>query len=133
MSHQTREKPLLKTLSGQFSIHRFPPDHEIPPIVLTTDFFTINRTPDELSIVCRASIPLPSTTSEPGWATIKIEGPLDFSLTGLLAELATALASAQISIFAVSTFDTDYILVKAGKLAQAQQTLEKAGFSFSPP
>ena len=87
----------------------------------------ITRTPDEISIVCAEACVPPGVTAEKGWRALKVAGPLDFSLTGVLAALAAPLAEAKISIFALSTFDTDYLLVKEAALAPALQTLRSAG------
>lgn len=95
------------------------------------DLYAITRTRDELSIVCpQADVP-PSTFSEPEWRALKVAGPLDFSLTGVLASLAAPLADAGISIFALSTFDTDYLLVKSDVLALAVEVLRRAGHSVA--
>ena len=118
----------LQVLDGEFTIHRLSPDRAIPPQVLGSDFYSISKTSDELSIVCRSEIEIGAEKSEPGWACFKALGPLDFSLTGILAGIAGALAEAGISLFAVSTYDTDYILVKAGELDIAAQTLAAAGY-----
>ncbi len=120
----------LQILDGEFTIHRLSPASAIPPQVIESDFFTISRTPDELSIVCRTGIEVVSEKSSGGWACFKVLGPLDFALTGILAGIAGALAEAEISLFAVSTYDTDYILVKAGELEIAAQTLTAAGYNI---
>ena len=99
----------LSILDGEYAIHRFPPEGDIP--ALNGSFLSITRTEDELSIVCDADIPLKSEKSESGWTCIKVLGPLDFGLTGILAKIASVLAEVEISIFAISTYDTDYILV----------------------
>lgn len=118
----------LTVLDGKYTIHRFSPESDIP--ALTGNFLSITRTDDELSIVCDADIPLKSEKSERGWACIKVLGPLDFGLTGILARIASVLAEAEISIFAISTYDTDYILVKKEKLAKAKEALLEAGYVF---
>lgn len=120
-------------LDEQFTIHRF--DAAAPiPLEQLDGFFTVSRTADELSIVCDATIPLPSDHSsyqmEDGWSCLQIVGQLDFSLTGILAGVATVLADADVSIFAISTFDTDYILVKTVTLPVAIDTLRAAGHTF---
>jgi len=71
-----------------------------------------------------------SNISETGWSCIKVLGPLDFSLTGILADISAVLAKASVSIFAISTFDTDYVLVKSEKLPVARNALQKAGYTF---
>lgn len=125
----TRKKLDLSVLDGLFTIHRFPLQHEIPSQIYESRFCSISRTEDELSIVCSSSIHVGSQKYESGWSCIKVEGPLDFSSTGILADLSTVLADAGISIFSVSTFDTDYILVKSEKLPLAMEALQAAGYS----
>ncbi|GCE28244.1 amino acid-binding protein [Dictyobacter alpinus] len=93
-------------------------------------FFSITATGDELSIVCAASAVPEGIRCEQPWRAIKIVGTLDFSLVGILASLAEVLAQAQISIFAISTFDTDYILLKEPQLERARVVLEQAGHDF---
>ena len=120
----------LSTLKTNFTIHRFPPDHEITDKVYESPFCSISRTADELSIVCDSTIQLNSEKFETGWSAIKVEGPLDFSLTGILEEISTILAEAEISIFAISTFDTDYILLKSERLSSAKEAFLKSGYAF---
>jgi len=121
----------LKVLPGEFSIHRFDPSAVVPAQVYDGDFFNICRTHDELSIVCADGIVRNSPRCEAGWSCIKVMGPLDFSLTGILAHLAGLLAEAGISLFALSTYDTDYFLVKTEKLASALAALEAGGSSLA--
>ena len=120
----------LSVLDGEYSVHRFSPETKIPADSLSGNFLSITRTDDELSIVCDASISLNSDKSESGWVCIKVLGPLDFGLTGILAKIASVLAEAEISIFAISTYDTDYILVKKEKLANTEEVLKKSGYIF---
>lgn len=123
-------KPQLSVLDDDFAIHRFGADSEIPEQVFKSGFYTITRTDEELSIVCPSETVLQSDKSEPGWACIKVLGPLDFSLTGILADISRVLAAAKISIYAISTFDTDYILVKRGKIESAKRALQDDGYVF---
>ena len=123
-------KVKLSVLDGVCAIHRFSPKSEIPIDLLPGNFLSITRTDDELSIVCDADIPLNSEKSEAGWACIKMLGPLDFSLMGILAKIASVLAEAEISIFAISTYDTDYVLVKKEKLVMVKEVLSQAGYIF---
>ena len=88
------------------------------------------KTNEEMSVVCSSSVSLNSERPESGWSCIKVLGPLDFSLTGILAEISIVLAKDEISIFALSTFDTDYILVKSEKLHAGKQALQRAGYAF---
>lgn len=120
----------LSILEGFFTIHRFSPDHEIPKQIYEDQFYSITKTEDELSIVCSSAILQGSEDSETDWSCIKVLGPLDFSLTGILADISTVLAKADVSIFAISTFDTDYILVKSKKLSVAKKALLQTGYTF---
>ena len=120
----------LELLDGTFAIHRFSPSARIPDEVFGEAFFNIVKTKEELSIVCCNSLTLNSERCNQGWSCIKVSGPLDLNTTGILAKLSKVLAEAQISIFAISTFDTDYILVKAEKTNEAVAALNSADFRF---
>ena len=122
--------PKLSVTKQALSVHRCDRGAEIPRSVLASSFFSITRTPDELSIVCDSGMDLESSHCETGWRAIKLEGPLDFSLIGILARIAGILAANSISIFAISTFETDYILLKEKHLLIAKQALEENGYSF---
>lgn len=101
--------------------------HKIPDWAITGSFYAVTKTADELSIVCQQVQVPPTVKQESGWRCLKVAGPLDFALIGILANLAQILAEAGISIFAISTFDTDYLLIKADKLAAGVQALRQAG------
>jgi hypothetical protein len=120
----------LSILEGLFTIHRFPPNNEIPKQVYKGQFYSISKTNEEISVVCSSSIILNSEKSETGWSCIKVIGPLDFSLTGILSDISAVLAKAKISIFAISTFDTDYLLVKSEKLQAAKKALKQSEYAF---
>ena len=96
---------------------------EIPPQVFSASIYFIAKTFDEVSIVLPQSVVLDSDEAEPNWQALQVMGPLDFALTGILANIATVLANEKISIFAISTFDTDYILVKKDALNNAINVL----------
>ena len=121
----------LCVLEGLFTIHRLPPNHEIPKQVFKDQFYSISKTTEEMSVVCSSSVFINSERLESDWSCIKVLGPLDFSLTGILADISVILAKAEISIFALSTFDTDYILVKSEKLPLAKQALQQAEYTFT--
>ncbi len=125
-----KTKLTLAILDGEYAIHRLSPEQGIPSSLLKGDFFSITKTDEELSIVCDARLPIASEKSEPGWACIKVLGPLDFALTGILAKISSVLAAAEISVFALSTYDTDYILVKSNTLLATKNALQKAGYVF---
>ncbi len=117
----------LSLLSNRLAVCRLEAGAPVPTWALTGDFYTLSHTPEELSIVCNEAAVPAGTRAESGWRVIKVEGPLDFALTGILAGLAGTLAQAGASLFAISTFDTDYILVKEKDLSQAIRALEEAG------
>ena len=125
-------KPLkFMVLKGSFGVCRLPKNSSIPNWPYNRVFFSITKTDEELSIVCpQENIP-GDVKVEKRWTVLKVEGPLDFSLTGILANLATILAKGGVSIFAVSTYDTDYILVKEKNMAKASELLKKAGFKLT--
>ncbi len=120
----------LAILKKRYSIHRFAPDSTIPELVLQSEFYTVSRTDEELSIVCESTIDLQAPNSEKDWRIIKIVGPLDFSLTGILAKISAVLEGVQVSIFALSTFNTDYVLVRNDDIEEAQKALLQAGYLF---
>ncbi|MBI3914428.1 MAG: ACT domain-containing protein [Chloroflexi bacterium] len=117
----------LSLLPETFAICRLPPSVEISAWATRGNFFAITRTRDELSMVCPQSNMPDETKCERDWRALKVEGVMDLSLVGVLASLATPLAYAGIAIFAISTFDTDYLLVKEANLARTIQVLREAG------
>jgi len=119
---------LLTLLQNQLAVCRMEPDAPIPAWALTGSIWSITRTHDELSLVCGQERIPAGIQSEPGWRALKGDGPLDFSLTGILAGLAGVLAVAEISIFAISTYDTDYVLVRSTSLQAAVAALRRAGY-----
>ena len=119
----------LQIIPGEFAVCKIP---DASSVCMTDDFFFLSRTDEELSLVCRTrSIPANRTAAETGWSMMRVMGPLDFSLTGILAGITGILAGAEIPVFAVSTFDTDYILVRTHNLARAVRALEAARHSFT--
>jgi len=117
----------LSLLQEKFAVCRFDPRVEVPAWSMKGEFFSITRTSDELSIVCPESNVDEAIQCEKGWACLKLEGPFAFSLTGVLNSVTGPLARAGVSIFAISTFDTDYVLVKEGALEEAAEALSRAG------
>jgi len=119
-------KHSLVLLDSAFAICKLEPGAKIPDWA-GGEISSITRTPEELSVVCDAEGVPENFTCERDWRCLKVEGPLDFSLVGVLASITTALASARVSLFAVSTFDTDYVLVRDGDLAAAIRALKAHG------
>lgn len=100
-------------------------------IDLSKEFFFIGKTDEELSVVCvTKDVPINTIERDDGWKGFRIEGVLDFSLIGILSKISTLLADNEIGIFAVSTFNTDYILVKRNNFEKATSILEDAGYKI---
>jgi uncharacterized protein len=121
----------LTILPDELGVARLEPNERIPAWATQGAVSSVTRTADELSIVCDVGAIPEGVRAERGWRCLQVAGPLDFSLTGILASLAGPLAAAGVSIFAISTFDTDYILVRSGALDQAVDCLERAGHAIA--
>ena len=106
---------------------QLPSDASVPAWAEESRFFCMTRSTDELSIVCEDHRVPEGVRVERGWVALKLQGPFPFSMTGVLASFLEPLAEAKIPIFAISTFDTDYVLVKRENLERAKKTLEAAG------
>ena len=110
----------LALLEGRFAICRLGVNEPVPAWVLdASGFIAFVRTSDELSVLCQEKILPANMPSEPGWRMFMVEGPLDFAITGILLALAKPLSDAGLSILAISTFGTDYLLVKEEALESA--------------
>ena len=118
----------LELLPNTLTVHRLHPDDPFPVQLGAAQPVAIIRTERELSVVCPDSVTLDSRVSETGWRAFRVRGTLDFGLTGILAGIATCLSDAGVSIFALSTFETDIILVKQDQLPAAEAALENAGY-----
>lgn len=117
----------LAVLPWALAVCRLPADADAPARFAGGPFSALVRTADETSLVClEARVPT-GVRTEPGWRALRVAGPLDFALTGVLASLLVPLADAGVAVFAQSTFDTDYVLVKEAALADAVAALEAAG------
>lgn len=117
----------ISLLTQRLAVCRLSPDVENPSWLHQDGFFVIARTTEELSIVCDEDCVPESIQAEKGWRILKVQGPLEFTQVGVLADIAVPLARAGVSIFAISTFDTDYVLVKDTSLAQAVSALRDYG------
>jgi len=125
------DKISLTVLTGEFSIHKLHPSSKIPDTIQESKFYQICRTDEELSIVCETHIAMISEHEEKGWACMKVDGPLAFGLTGIIAGISKVFAESNISIFAISTYDTDYILVKHQSLDNSIKALKANGYAVS--
>ena len=104
---------------------------EISDMDLTAEFFFIGKTDEELSLVCKTEdIPADAIERDDGWKGFRIQGILDFSLIGILSKLSGILADHKIGIFAVSTYNTDYILVKEEDFDRALNVLASEGYTI---
>jgi hypothetical protein len=127
-----RRRLMLSVLPEAFAICRLEKDAPIPAWAVCGSFHSITRTADELSVVCPHSDVPHEIRPQRGWRCIKVQGPFDFSQIGILASLAEPLADAGISIFALATYDTDYVLVDAQQLEKALQVLREGGHQVWP-
>lgn len=117
----------LSILQETLAICKLKNDAQIPDWALSGSFFSVTRTAEELSIVCPQSNVPQGMACEKGWRCLGVEGPLAFSLTGILASLTTPLAQAGIPIFALSTYETDYVMMHEKNLERAGLILSQAG------
>ena len=124
--------PLTLTLLAEpLAVCRLDPHSAPPAWAWSGPLVSITRSAEELSVVCAAASVPPDARAEQPWRALKVAGPLDFSLTGILASLAVPLAAADVSIFAVSTYDTDYVLVRSAQLDAALDALRRAGHTIA--
>ncbi|SET42706.1 hypothetical protein SAMN05660297_02382 [Natronincola peptidivorans] len=124
------KKLVMKAIDEIYGVCRLDNNQPVPDWVKDSRFYSITRTFEELSIVCsQESIP-DDVKCERDWRMLKVEGPLDFSLIGILSSISTVLAQSKISIFAISTFDTDYILLKSKDFDNAIKALNNEGYEI---
>jgi putative acetyltransferase len=132
MGRRGTSGPLTLTpLVGTFAVCRLGGDAPVPAWATAGPFVSVTRTADELSVVCRQDAVPEGVPGERGWRCLRVAGPLPFSAVGVLASLTAALAEAGISVFAVSTFDTDYLLVKGADLVTAADALRRRGHTVN--
>jgi uncharacterized protein len=122
--HQTLD---LLVLPGTLAVCRMPAGSSWPDWLEAPGFVSVTRTDEETSIVCASSCVPQGVRAESGWRAIRIDGTLDFALTGILLSLLQPLAAACVPVFTLSTFDTDYVLVQEATLARAIDALVAAG------
>ena len=118
---------VLSVLPTRAALVRLAGDAAIPPWAVQGDFFSVTRTGDELSLVCDEKLVPAEVSAAAGWRILKVKGPFALSEIGVLAALASSLAEAKVSLFAISTVDTDYLLVSEKQLAAAVAALRGAG------
>jgi hypothetical protein len=119
----------LRVLSERLAVCRLPLDAPWPVPAPGATFYSVTRTASEVSVVCAEdAAPADDVVSiEPDWRAWEVAGPLDFSMVGVMAALTAPLADVGVSVFVVSTYDTDYVLVHAAALERAIEALRDAG------
>jgi hypothetical protein len=123
----------LWILDERIAVCQLSPDASLPAWAIQSLFFSITRTHDELSVVCPEGAVPESVKAVQGWRCFRVVGSMAFSVTGVLASLTTPLAEAKVGIFAISTFDTDYLLVKEQDLDRAIDVLRAFGHVVRSP
>jgi len=131
MSNLRSDQPrlALSVLPGKYAIFRLLPEAPLPRWA-KGGLVSVTRTSEELSVVCEQRHVPPAAFCDKDWRCLKVKGPLDLSLTGVMASLTAPLAQAGIAVLAISTYDTDYLLVKERDLDAAIRALHDAGFEI---
>lgn len=122
----------LSLLPGRLAVCRLAPADAVPAWAASPPFSSVTRTAAELSIVCAEENVPADVRREAGFRAYVVAGPLDFGLTGVIASLTEPLARAGVPVFVVSTFDTDYLLLREERLAEASAVLGRAGHAIAP-
>ena len=121
----------LRTLPDSYAVVRLHPGADLPEWVDKGPFRSVTRTDNEVSVVCRDFDVPDGESVDRGWTVLETMGPVDFSLTGVISSLVEPLAAAEVPIFVISTFESDYVLVRSSDLARAADALEGAGHEFA--
>jgi hypothetical protein len=121
----------LELMSDEYAICKLPPHAVVPSWLAPSAFHCVTRTLDELSVLCLAAQVPASVQQAGGWRLLKLQGPFSFTEVGVLAGVLEPLAAARVSILAVSTFHTDYVLVQTEDLTRARDALLAAGYKFT--
>lgn len=121
------KKLSLKILPDRLSVCRFEPIAALPDWIDRSAFYSITRTEEELTLVCREALVPAGTKCESGWRCIRVQGVLDFSEIGIMFSITQPLAKSGVSVFVISTYDTDYFLVKEKQLPKAIDALTAYG------
>lgn len=123
----------LSWLEGEWAVSRLAPEAAVPSWATEPAWFSISRTPEELTVVGPAHLVPEGVQSEGPWRMFRVEGTLAFTETGVLSGLSGELAAAGISVFVISTYDTDYVLVPADEADAARSVLRRAGYLWAAP
>lgn len=132
MTSQPQHIVVFSVLEEKYCVAKLEPGSLVPAFPAGDGLFSVTRTSDELSVVCEENLAPEGSEVERNWRALKVQGPLEFSLKGVLSSMLGPLADAGVSVFAVSTYDTDYILLPQYHLAKALEVLELAGHRLTP-
>jgi hypothetical protein len=132
-SSELPHKLKYRVVPEKLSVCQLPAGSSPPEWAFGPGFFCVTQTAEELSIVCEESRVPPGVRVERGWVALKLQGPFPFAMTGVLTAFLQPLADANIPIFAISTFDTDYVLMKRDKLDAAITALSGSGHEMVQP
>jgi uncharacterized protein len=130
MGQSNKRKFVIHHIPGRLAVVRLNPGTAVPSWAWTSPLSAVVCTPDELSVVCDERVVPGNLKAERDWVALMLEGPFPFSMTGVLSSLLGPLAASQVSVFVLSTFDTDCILVKADQVEQAKQVLRGEGYNI---
>jgi hypothetical protein len=125
-----RHRLAIDIQPGEYAVAKLAADAPAPKGLLDHDpsvLVSVTRTPGELSIICPAALVPEGATADSGWRLLSVRGPLEFTLTGIIAAISNELAAAGVALFSVSTFDTDHVLVKTADLGRAAAALRESG------
>jgi uncharacterized protein len=129
-AHENNRSFTLSPLPEEFAIRKLPADAAVPVWATQGSFSSVTRTADELSIIVESKFLPPPHQAGELWRMLKVHGPFEPSSIGVIASLVAPLAAAQLSVFTVSTFDTDYLLIQVHNFQRAQEALRQAGHSI---
>lgn len=121
----------FKLLAGSYSLSRLPASTPPPTWLFQSDFYTLSKSEQELSVVCETKYVPPEVQTDAGWSLLRIEGTLDLSLTGITAKFSAPLAAAKINLCVIATYDTDYLMIKTDKLTIATKALQAEGIGVT--
>lgn len=120
----------LEVMNKNYSLYRFDENREVPRSIYQSSFFSVTKTDTELSIICDSDIDISCTCSQSDLRSIRVVGPLGFNVTGVIKSISDTLAKNDISFFAISTFETDYIIIKGDVFSKTVDSLISDGFEF---
>ena len=120
----------LKILAEEYTIHQFPEKKEIPDQVYNSEFLSISYTVDETTIICQSNIEMKSMVKDGNWTCIQLVGEFDLEIKGVWARITSIVAEAGSAVIAITTYKTDYFLVKTKHLKSVREGFEKKNFKF---